>query len=140
MCIKKMLYVPKLHANLLLMNKLVSNGIEVNFNINEYIVKYCNGEAVRIAPRECSMYEINFVKVHKTEATNLVQSPTKNDMLELWHRRLGHLNVKGIHILQNMVSGMNFGKFFYPTFLLFCEACIEDKQHRVAFPSKGGGE
>ena len=138
--IKDMLHVSKLHANLLSVSKLVSNDLKIQFNLNECIVKSCNGEAIAIAPRKRNLYEINFVKVHEAEATNLVQSPTGDGALELWHRCLGHLNVKGVHTLQNMVSGMNLGKFSCPTSSLFCEACIEGKQHRVAFSNEGGGE
>ena len=77
------------------------------------------------------------MKVHGADAANLVQSPIGDGALELWHRRLGHLNVKDVHMLQNMVSDMNLGKFNCPTSSLFWEACIEGKQHRVAFPNEG---
>lgn len=43
---------------------------------------------------------INFVKAHKIEAANLVPSIIGDDTLELWHRRLDHLNVKSVYILQ----------------------------------------
>ena len=65
----------------------------------------------------------------------------KDESLKFWHRRLGHLNVKSVHIFENMVSGMNFGEFSCPTSSLLCKACIERKQHRVAFPNnRGAGE
>jgi hypothetical protein len=51
-CIKYVFYVPKLHANLFLVGKLVSNGLKVQFNLNKCIVKSCDGEAIAIAPRE----------------------------------------------------------------------------------------
>ena len=49
--------------------------------------------------------------------------------MELWHRQLGHLNVKSICALQSMLRDMNLGKIFYPTSMLFCEACTEGKQY-----------
>ena len=42
-------------------------------------------------------------------------------------------------MLQNIVSGMNFDNHPCPTSSLLCEACMEDKQHRVAFPNEGEG-
>ena len=84
------------------------------------------------------MYEINIVKVHEAEAAYLVQSLTEDNTVKLWHRCLGHLNMKGVYTLQNMVSGMNLGKKICPTSSLFCEACIKDKQHRVVVPNEGG--
>lgn len=71
--IKNVLYVPKLHANLLSVNKLMSNGLNVQFNLNEWIVKSYNDEVIAIIPRKCNLYEINFVKVHEAETTNLMQ-------------------------------------------------------------------
>ena len=44
--------------------------------------------------------------------------------------------MKGVHILQNMLSDINIGKISCFTFSLRCEVYIEDKQHRVAFPNE----
>ena len=102
-CIKNVFHVPKLHINLLSMSKHVSNGSKIQFNLNKCIVKSCNGEAIAIAIAiascERNLYVINFVKVHEPEAANLMQFPMGDDALELWHGCLGHLNVKGVHIL-----------------------------------------
>jgi len=136
--IKDALHVPKLHANLLSVSKLVSSGLKVQFNLNECIVKGSDGEAIAVAPREGNLYQMNFAKVHGADAAHLVQSPTGDGGLELWHRRLGHLNEKGVRMLQSMVSGMNLGKPSSPTTSLVCEPCIEGKQHRAAFPNEGG--
>lgn len=35
----------------------------------------------------------------------------RDDVLELGYHCLGHLNTKGVYMLQNMVSDMNIGKF-----------------------------
>lgn len=83
-----MLYVPKLHVDLLLVTKLVLNGLKVQFNLNKCIIKFCNDKAIAFTSCERNLYEINFVMVHKAKAANLVQFPTGNDALELWHRHL----------------------------------------------------
>lgn len=129
--IKDMHHVSMRHASLHFMNKLVSNDLRIQFNLNKWIVKSCNG-----APYKGLLYEINLVNVNKADATNLVQSPMGDDMLELWHRRLSHLYLKGVHILQNMVTDMNLGKFSCPTYSLLYKTCIEGKQHRDTFPNK----
>jgi hypothetical protein len=82
-CIKHVLHAPKLHANLLSISKLVSNGLKVQFNLNKCIVKFCDGEVIANAPRKQNMYEINFVEVHEVEATNLVQPLVGDDVLGL---------------------------------------------------------
>ena len=129
---------PKLYANLFSVSKFMSNDLKIQFNINECIIKSCNGEAIAIVPRKWNFYEINFVKVHRAKTTNLVQSSTGDGILELWHRHLGHLNVKNVHTLQKIMSGMNLGKFSCSISSLFGEACIKGKQYRVAFPNEGG--
>ena len=116
------------------------NGLKIQFNLNKCIVKICDCEAIVIALREHKLYEINFVKLHKEEATNLVQALTRDGAFRLWLYQLGHLNVKGDLILQNMVSDTNLDNFTCPTSSLLCEVYIENKQHKIVFPNKRGGE
>ena len=68
----------------------------------------------------------------------MVQFPTGDGVFKLWHRRLDHLNVKDVHTLQNMISGINLGKFSCPTSSLLCEVCIEGNQHRATLLNEGG--
>ncbi len=68
-----------------------------------------DGEVVVIALREDNLYQVTFTKVCEMHVANVAQTSTIDGALELWHRRLGHLNVKGVHAFQNMVSGMNLG-------------------------------
>lgn len=63
-----------------------------------------------IVPREDNLYEIHFGKVHKVDATNLMQYPIGDGALELWHHHLGHLDMKGDYTLQKIVSGKNLSK------------------------------
>jgi hypothetical protein len=136
--IKDVLHVPKLHANLLSVSKILSSGCKVQFNMNECIVRAFDGEVIAIALREGNLYQMTFTKVCEMHVANLAQTSTIDGALELWHRHLGHLNTKGVHALQNMVSGMNLGNMPCPTSSFTCEGCIEGKQHCKPFPSDGG--
>lgn len=111
-------HVPKFYANLLSVSNLVSDGIKIQFNLSKCIVKSSSGEAIVIVPCKDNLYEINIVT-------------------ELWNRRFGHVNMKGIHTLQNMASGMIFGKFSYLTSLLPCKMCIKGKKIGLYFQTKG---
>ena len=71
-------------------------------------------------------------------ATNLVQSPTRDVALELWHHRLGHVNVEGVYTLQILVNGMNLVKFSCPTSSLLCKACIQSKQYMAGLSKMTG--
>lgn len=59
--------------------------------------------------------------------------------LELWHCRLGLLNMKSVHSLQSMVSDMNLGKILRPTSLLVCECALRVNNIGRCFPMKGEG-
>ena len=50
----------------------MSNGLNAQFNINECIVKSYDGKAIAIAPHKNKLYEMNFIKVHRSNAVNLV--------------------------------------------------------------------
>jgi len=78
--------------------------------MNEGIVRAFYGEVIAIALREGNLYQMTFTKVCEMHVTNLAQTSTIDGALELWHCRLGHLNIKGVHARQNMVSSMNLGK------------------------------
>jgi len=136
--IKDVLHVQKLHALLLLVSKILSSGCKVQFNMNECIVRAFDGEVIAIALREGNLYQVTFTKVCEMHVANMAQTSTIDGALELWHCRLGHLNVKGVHALQNMVSGMNLGNMPCPTSSFVCEGCIEGKQHCKPFRSDGG--
>ena len=109
-----------MHANQFLTSTFVSHRLKVLFNLNQCIVKSYNGEAITIVSCEGNLHKINFMKVHEAYATKLVQTPTGDGERELWHLRLSHLNVKDVHTLQNMVSGIPIGKFSYPISSLEC--------------------
>lgn len=47
--ITDVLHLPKLQANLLSVNKLLSHGMKVKFDVNECIVRGANDEVVVIA-------------------------------------------------------------------------------------------
>jgi transposase InsO family protein len=106
--------------------------------MNECIVRAFDGEVIAIALRKGNLYQVTFTKVCEMHVVNVAQTSTIDGALELWHPHLGHLNVKGVHALQNMVSGMNLGNMPCPTSSFVCEGCIEGKQHRKPFPSDGG--
>ena len=115
--------MPKLQANLLSVSKLVTSGMKVQFKADGCVLTAPNGDVLALAPREGNLYQVAFTKVYEADAANVAQSSTKKGALELWHRRLGHLNARSVHLLQSMVSGMTLGK--EQTSLPFCEGCVE---------------
>ena len=127
--ITDVLHVPKLQANLLSVSKLLSKGLKVFFHVNECIVEGANGDVVAIARREGSLYEMCFKEVCGANSGDFVHLRGEGDSVEVWHHRLGHLDVRSIYALQSMVKGINLGKTSHPTTTLVCEACTEGKQY-----------
>ncbi|KAJ0859638.1 putative RNA-directed DNA polymerase [Helianthus annuus] len=68
---------------------------------------------------------------HPKISTDSVHSLVDNDMTELWHKRLGHMSEKGMHILlkRNALPDLT------NVHLKKCSHCLAGKQRRVSFKS-----
>ena len=53
---------------------------------------------------------MNYTKVYRANTAYLVQSWKEDGAFEFWNHQLGYLNVKRVHALKNMLSGMHFRK------------------------------
>ncbi|KAL0346370.1 UNVERIFIED_CONTAM: Retrovirus-related Pol polyprotein from transposon TNT 1-94 [Sesamum calycinum] len=60
----------------------------------------------------------------------LAASVTDYDKTSLWHKRLGHISLKGLELLQK--EGVLIDKIEK---LKFCDECVMGKQHKVQFPA-----
>ena len=130
------LHVPKLHANLLSVSKLVSRGLKVHFNKTGCIVWTQEGEMLAMASLEDNLYQMQLKKVNGAEVNTLAHTSDHN--MELWHKRLGHLNVTSMKTLRNMVIGLDLGQCSSDVASFECEGCVEGKQTRQPFPKDGG--
>ncbi len=131
--IKDVLHVPKLKANLLSVRHLVAKHLRVEFSDTGSFVLSPNRDEVAIIEEIDGLYHIKFSKVHTSESVALAQSSSKDDKLGLWHRRLGHLNIKSVKTLRGMVSGMDLLQSHVDPSSFICEGCIEGKQQRLPF-------
>jgi hypothetical protein len=52
--------------------------------------------------------------------------------------RLGHLDVKRVHTLKSIMSGMNLSEIFCTASSSICKTCNEGQQLRAAFPNDRG--
>nr|GEV63136.1 ribonuclease H-like domain-containing protein [Tanacetum cinerariifolium] len=86
-------------------------------------------------PRQHNMYSIDLDNIvpHK-DLTCLVAKASADECI-LWHRRLGHLNVKTMNKLvrQNLVRGLPTKSFDNDH---TCTACLKGMQHRASCKSK----
>jgi len=84
--VEDVLYVPELAANLLSVSKITEKGYKVSFKMDECIIRDRRNIVVAKEQRRDGVYQLVSSKKKAMVAT------TEN--YNLWHRRLGHLNVK----------------------------------------------
>lgn len=65
-------HVSKLQANLLSLRKLLSNGLNMRFHVNECIVKGVNGNMVAVAQHTCKLYQMTFMEICGVDVANFV--------------------------------------------------------------------
>ena len=123
--IKDVLHFPKLKANLLLVRHLVLKRLHVQFGHEGSFVLSPSQEKVAIIHEVNSLYQIKFSKVHGVESAALVQSSANYDKLALWHRQLGHLNVKNVQALHSMISGMDLSQSRVVPSSFICEVALD---------------
>ena len=104
--IHDVLYVPKLHTNLLSVSKLVARGLNVHFNTMGCKVRTQRGEVVAMATMEAKLYQLDLKVVGREDASAKVLTSAHGSAMELWHKRLGHLHVNEVKGLQSMIVGL----------------------------------
>jgi len=99
--IKDILIVPGLQYNLLSVPKLEMNGFRITFEYGKELIERSN-RLVAIALRQKSqVYLLNFR--YREASANIC---TSTESLELWHKRMGHLNIDSVKHLQEQVDGI----------------------------------
>ena len=129
---KDVLFVSGLSYNLLSISQLIDKGYMVAFEGNECLIKDSLNKIVLKGIREGNIYALNLNSLCVNDATCLV---VNDNSMDLWHRRLGHINTSTISklIKKNLIRGvpkLNLNE------LHMCDACIRGKQVRESFKSK----
>ena len=116
----------------------LSRGLKVHFNSLGCIVRVNNGEMLAVPSLKSNLHQLDTNVVNGAEMNSFAHSDGNSHFLELWHKRLGHLNVNNVQMLQSMVSGMDVGAAQDDVHSFACEECVEGKQARRPFPTDGG--
>ncbi|RDX85383.1 hypothetical protein CR513_33440, partial [Mucuna pruriens] len=77
----------------------------VSFDKDSYIVRRSDNTTIFVAKRNNNLYKINFENLNKQKITCLV---SKEDELWIWHKKLGHINLKHTSKLyiKDLVKGL----------------------------------
>ncbi|GJT46754.1 putative ribonuclease H-like domain-containing protein [Tanacetum coccineum] len=86
-------------------------------------------------PRKDNMYSLDMKNIVPKESLSCLVAKTTSDESMLWHRRLGHINLKNINklVMDNLVRGLPTKHFENDQ---TCVACLKGKQHRAFYKSK----
>ena len=125
--------VDGLKFNLLSVSQLCDKGFEVSFSDKTCTVKNASDSSTSFcANRSGNVYIINH---HVLFSLNECLAASSNDLLCIWHKRLGHLSFDGIAKLvkSDLVCGLPKLSMKSKS---FCSACVEGKLTKSTFKSK----
>ena len=86
------LHVPDLRSDLMSVSKITDKGFEVLFRQQNAVVRIPGGEVKMVAYRIGNLYYV----CENADTPGAICEKYYTDSLELWHKRLGHLNEKDI--------------------------------------------
>lgn len=122
--LKNIMIVPSLCMNIISVSKLCDYNYHVSFENDSCTIKDQFNRTILTAKRSGGIYKL-IVYVQD----NLMALNMSCDDLELWHQRLGHLNMQ---VVRKMIPGI-IGKE-----KLECKSCFQGKMARVTFGLSNG--
>ena len=116
-----------LRYNLLAVGRIESSGGEITIKAGQARI-YIAGQLIGIAKRNGNLY---WLEMTSTLATVNVSAHVVKD-IELWHRRLGHVNAQSLKSMlkSQVVLGLPKAPF---QDLTFCDPCVQAKSTRLPF-------
>lgn len=129
------LHVPDLRTNLLSVGKITDRGNEVLFKKDIALIIGKDGNVKLTANRVGELYYVP--EQEDNSECNVIEGDTRKgrpQSLELWHRRLGHLNKHDLKEAwkKGTIKGLNISKIQDE---FECEVCILGKMTKLPFPS-----
>lgn len=136
--LKNNLHVPDLRSNLLSVAKITDNNCDVIFKKDCAMVVGQDGRTKLMAHRVGDLYLVREQEQYSycVTSSNEKNSSKSSSALEVWHRRLGHLNVKDLLTIygrNETLQSLNLGKYKGD---LKCEICLRGKMTRIPFPKR----
>ena len=124
------LYVPSLSYNLLSVSKAAENGKMIKFVKEGCKILDASGRTIARARRLGSLYYLDCGVIDRANVSKSKSNPTV-----LWHRRFGHLSIRGLQTLarDGLVNGLTSS---FSDEIGLCEPCVNGKHHRTPFEER----
>ena len=127
--IDNVFYVKGLKHNLLSISQFCDSGYSVTFNKDSCVIRNSDQTVLFTAARHNNLYKVDLDELNNQSVTCLYSS---SDERWLWHRRVGHINLKHLSKLQKLDLVKGLPKISFKSDLL-CDACQQGKQHKTSF-------
>jgi len=126
--LEKVLHVPTMGFNLMSVGMMEEREAEVSFKGGKTIIKMNEKTAAR-GTRKNGLYHLDMAPLSDIAAVA---------SLQLWHERLGHVNVAGVkRMIKNKdIDGLKCSSMAVKD---VCEPCVYGKAAMTPMPSAGGG-
>lgn len=121
-------YVPTLKKNLASVGTITDSGHVVLFTKTHCWI-HNDGQVLAIGHRD-KQNGLYFLKEQPEEALSMETC----DIVDLWHRRLGHLSYSGLSYLSRSTHIARLPCINVHSRI--CMSCLEGRQHRERFPKK----
>jgi transposase InsO family protein len=129
--LKDVLCVPNLTTNLISISQLIKNGNKVEFKEKSCNVYNKHNELVAVADLVDGVYKLVM------DYNHCMFTPSSSASCEVWHRRMGHLNVKDLNAMRDgAVTGLSYSDKSVID-KSTCTVCCEGKQSRLPFGHTG---
>ncbi|GBP81290.1 Retrovirus-related Pol polyprotein from transposon TNT 1-94 [Eumeta japonica] len=130
--LKEVSCVPNLSTNLISISQLIKKGNSVQFKNNCCYIYNVQNSLVEIADEMNGVY-----KLRLESKQCLLTSTTEDTSSEVWHRRMGHLNMNDLKKMRDgAVTGISYSdksEISKST----CTVCCKGKQSRLPFVNAG---
>lgn len=91
-----------------------------------------NNELIAIAIREHNLLKMSIVENDSSIQANLTTKSTRIDLIKKWHRSLGYVDLKYLHLLRKNKLLKGIPKELDPRFIKY-KICIENKTFNLPF-------
>ena len=118
------LLVPKLGKSLVSVSAMSQRGATISFEGDKCFIKKHDG-VVGVGYKKGNLFTLEFVSGEARVALS-------KESLELWHRRMGHLNVQTLR--KGLSEGVFEGVENVASGSFDCVSCAEGKQHKSSVP------
>lgn len=129
-CLKNVYYIPTLKNNIISLGQLSESGHKVMLQGDYLWVNDERGELLMKVKRSPN----RLYKILIDNVSSMCLLSKEEEVIKLWHMRLGHVNYQAMNMLSNEEMARGIPKFIKPKGI--CEGCLLSKQTQTPFPQQ----